>query len=56
MPPFDTGTDLRSWIAILEAADELKLVPAQVDWDEEIGAVTRANMALERIRYRIGLS
>ena len=46
MPPFDTGTDLRSWIATLEAADELKRVPARVDWDEEIGAITRANMAL----------
>ena len=56
MPPFDTGTDLRSWIATLEAAGELKQVPAQVDWDEEIGADTRVNMALERIRYRIGLS
>ena len=46
MPPFDTETDLRSWIATLEAAGELKRVPARVDWDKEIGAITRANMAL----------
>jgi len=46
MPSTDTVTDLRSWIATLEAADQLKRISTRVDWDEEIGAVTRANMAL----------
>ena len=39
-------TSLRSWIETLESAGQLKRVSAPVDWDEEIGAVTRANMAL----------
>ena len=39
-------TGLRAWIAALEAAGELRRVKARVDWDGEIGAVTRANMAL----------
>ena len=46
MTTSDAGTDLRSWIATLEEAGQLKRVSARVDWDEEIGAVTRANMAL----------
>ena len=39
-------TSLRSWIKTLEAAGQLKRIGARVDWDEEIGAITRANMAL----------
>lgn len=38
--------DLRSWLATLEAADELHRVTAPVDWDQEIGAITRATLAL----------
>jgi 4-hydroxy-3-polyprenylbenzoate decarboxylase len=53
-----TGTpSLRSWLATLEEADQLRRVGAEVDWDEEIGAIARVNMALggpallfERIR------
>lgn len=45
-PEYDGGPDLRSWLATLEAASQLKRVHAQVDWDEEIGAITRANLAL----------
>ncbi len=33
--------DLRAWIDILEQNKELKRVKAEVDWDEEIGAITR---------------
>jgi UbiD family decarboxylase len=40
------GPDLRSWLATLEAADQLRRITASVDWDEEIGAITRANLSL----------
>ncbi len=33
--------DLREWINALEDKRELKRVKAEVDWDEEIGAITR---------------
>ena len=33
--------DLREWIALLEEKGELKRIRAEVDWDEEIGAITR---------------
>lgn len=33
--------DLREWIDDLEETNELKRVKAEVDWDEEIGAITR---------------
>src|SRR5215475_2120370 len=42
----ESGPDLRSWLATLEAADQLRRITASVDWDEEIGAITRANLAL----------
>jgi UbiD family decarboxylase len=41
-----TGPDLRSWLATLEAADQLRRITASVDWDEEIGVITRANLCL----------
>lgn len=34
-------TDLREWIDLLEESGELKRVKAEVDWDEEIGAINR---------------
>jgi 3-polyprenyl-4-hydroxybenzoate decarboxylase len=40
------GPDLRSWLATLEAAGQLRRVTASVDWNEEIGAITRANLSL----------
>jgi UbiD family decarboxylase len=40
------GPDLRSWLVTLEEADQLRRVTASVDWDEEIGAITRANLSL----------
>ena len=40
------GPDLRSWLATLEAAGQLRRVSASVDWNEEIGAITRANLSL----------
>ena len=42
----EAGPDLRSWLATLEAADQLRRITASVDWDEEIGAMTRANLSL----------
>src|SRR5258705_11648884 len=38
--------DMRQWIALLEKDNELRRVRAEVDWDREIGAVSRR--ALER--------
>ena len=43
----DTGPDLRSWLATLEGADQLARIKAAVDWNEEIGAITRANLSLD---------
>lgn len=40
------GPDLRSWLATLEAAGQLRRITARVDWDQEIGAITRANLSL----------
>jgi 4-hydroxy-3-polyprenylbenzoate decarboxylase len=40
------GPGLRSWLATLEAADQLRRIIVPVDWDEEIGAIARANLAL----------
>jgi len=37
---------MRSWLDQLDAAGELKRVTAKVDWDEEIGAIARANLSL----------
>ncbi|MFA1705841.1 UbiD family decarboxylase [Mycobacterium intracellulare] len=42
----ETGPDLRSWLSTLEAAGQLRRITASVDWDEEIGAITRANLSL----------
>ena len=33
--------DLRDWIAQLEAANELRKIEAEVNWDCELGAVAR---------------
>ncbi|MYU21134.1 UbiD family decarboxylase [Streptomyces sp. SID8352] len=38
--------DLRTWLDVLEAAGQLAHVRSRVDWDEEIGAITRATLAL----------
>ena len=37
---------LRSWIETLSRQKKLKRVKIEVDWDEEIGAITRINMGL----------
>src|SRR2546428_8698370 len=34
-------TDLRGWITRLEKEGELRRITAQVDWDRELGAITR---------------
>ena len=41
------GPDLRSWMRDLESAGLLRRVRAEVDWDEEIGALARINLALK---------
>ena len=33
--------DLREWIDDLEERNDLKRIKAEVDWNEEIGAITR---------------
>ncbi|HUE26822.1 MAG TPA: hypothetical protein VMP89_08615, partial [Solirubrobacteraceae bacterium] len=33
-------------MATLDAADQLRRITTSVDWDEEIGAITRANLSL----------
>lgn len=45
-PDQHTGPDLRSWLDTLESAGQLSRITAAVDWDEEIGAITRANLCL----------
>src|SRR5262249_9705432 len=39
------GPSLRSWLDELDAAGQLRRVRAKVDWEEEIGAIARANLA-----------
>lgn len=46
-PPASNGPDMRSWMRDLEMAGLLRRVKAEVDWDEEIGALARANLALK---------
>ena len=46
MTSSEQSNSLRSWVKTLEDAGQLKRIGARVDWDEEIGAITRANMAL----------
>jgi UbiD family decarboxylase len=41
----DEGPSLRSWLRQLDGADQLRRVKAEVDWDQEIGAVARIAMA-----------
>jgi UbiD family decarboxylase len=37
--------DLRQWMNLLEQQGELRRIKAEVDWDREIGAVTRRVLA-----------
>ncbi|HEY7675546.1 MAG TPA: UbiD family decarboxylase, partial [Candidatus Methylomirabilis sp.] len=39
-PPAPAPRDLREWMARVEAMGELRRVKAEVDWDEEMGAIT----------------
>ena len=36
--------DMRQWMASLEQQGELKRIKAEVDWDREIGAITRRTL------------
>lgn len=40
------GPDLRSWLNTLERHGELRRIKTEVDWREEIGAITRVNLSL----------
>ena len=42
----EAGPSLRGWLADLEAAGQLRRVAAEVDWDEEIGALARINLGM----------
>jgi len=42
----EEGPSLRSWMSTLEAAGQIRRIGAEVDWDQEIGAIARVNMAL----------
>jgi len=33
--------DMRDWMTLLEKQGELRRITAEVDWDREIGAITR---------------
>lgn len=39
----DRCSDLREWITLLEEIGELKRISAEVDWNGELGAITRMN-------------
>ena len=62
-PPLK-NPDLRTWLNTLESNNQLNRVKAEVDWDLELGAITRISMGLrgpallfEAIKgYRDGLS
>lgn len=45
-PAGDREPSLRSWLRDLEIAGQLRRVRAEVDWNEEIGALARVNLAL----------
>ncbi len=38
-------TDLREWIERLESDGDLKRVPAEVDWNLELGGIARTVMS-----------
>ena len=42
----DMAPSQRSWLRELEIAGQLRRVRAEVDWDEEIGALARVNLAI----------
>lgn len=47
LAPRDTAPSLRSWLETLEAHGELRRIAAEVDWDQEIGAIARVNLGLQ---------
>lgn len=42
----DEGPSLRAWLRQLDMAGQLRRVKAEVDWDQEIGAIARITFAL----------
>lgn len=45
--PEAASPSLRTWLATLEEHDQLRRIRAEVDWDQEIGAITRVNLGLQ---------
>lgn len=45
-PEQESGPSLRTWLQQLDGAGQLRRVGALVDWDQEIGGLTRINLAL----------
>ncbi|MBI4969144.1 MAG: UbiD family decarboxylase [Rhodospirillales bacterium] len=45
-PKKESGPSLRTWLADLEKAGELRRIGAKVDWDQEIGALARINLSM----------
>ncbi len=45
-PSPDEGPSLRSWLRQLDQAGQLRRVKAEVDWDQEIGALARITIGL----------
>ena len=41
----DSGPSLRTWLTTLEDAGQLHRVRARVDWDQEIGGISRVNVS-----------
>ena len=46
-PAREAGPSLRSWLETLEANNQLRRIDVPVDWDEEIGAIARVNIAVQ---------
>ncbi len=44
--PSPDQPSLRTWLGTLEAHNKLRRIRAKVDWDQEIGAITRVNLGL----------
>ena len=46
-PAREAGPSMRSWLETLEANNQLRRIDVPVDWDEEIGAIARVNIAVQ---------
>jgi 4-hydroxy-3-polyprenylbenzoate decarboxylase len=44
-PAAESGPSLRTWLTRLQAAGQLHRIQSQVDWNQEIGAISRVNVS-----------